>query len=98
MKLTFACTAVTAALIGLNSVAMAEDTMMAKPAAMPAHMATMLCRPAESGEKATAMMGTKSLVCKPIDMQEVMSMKPKMDEPSWLKMLNSLQVGVGAGS
>ena len=61
-------------------------------------MATMLCRPAESGEKATAMMGTKSLVCKPIDMQEVMSMKPKMDEPSWLKMLNSLQVGIGAGS
>jgi hypothetical protein len=44
------------------------------------------------------MMGSTALVCKPIDTKEVMAMKSKMDEPSWLKMLNSLQVGIGAGS
>jgi hypothetical protein len=98
MKMTFACTALASALIGLGSVALADDSMMAKPAAMPAHMATMVCRPAEGTEKATAMMGSKALVCKTIDMTAVMAMKSKMDEPSWLKMLNALQVGIGAGS
>jgi hypothetical protein len=98
MKLTFACAALAAATIGFASVAMADDAMTSKPAAMPAHMATMLCRPVEGGEKATAMMGTTALVCKPIDTKEVMAMKSKMDEPSWLKMLNALQVGIGAGS
>jgi hypothetical protein len=44
------------------------------------------------------MMGSKALVCKTIDMHAMMEMKSKMDEPSWLKMLNSLQVGIGAGS
>jgi hypothetical protein len=97
MKMTFACTALAAALIGIGSVALADDAMM-KPAAMPAHMATMLCRAADGGEKATAMMGSKALVCKTIDMHAMMEMKSKMDEPSWLKMLNSLQVGIGAGS
>jgi hypothetical protein len=98
MKMTFACTALAAALIGFGSVAMADDAMTAKPAAMPAHTATMVCRAADSTEKATAMMGSKALVCKTIDMKAVMAMKSKMDEPSWQKMLNSLQVGVGAGS
>ena len=46
MKMTFACTALAAALIGIGSVALADDAMM-KPAAMPAHMATMLCRAAD---------------------------------------------------
>jgi hypothetical protein len=31
-------------------------------------------------------------------MKDVMAMKSKMDEPSWLKMLSALQVGNGAGS
>jgi hypothetical protein len=48
MKMTFACTALAAALIGIGSVALADDAMM-KPAAMPAHMATMLCRAADGG-------------------------------------------------
>jgi len=75
-EMTFACTALAAALIGIGSVALADDAMM-KPAAMPAHMATMLCRAADGGEKATAMMGSKALVCKTIDMHAMMEMNRK---------------------
>lgn len=89
MKMTFACAALATALIGAGSVAMADDAMMAKPGMMPSHMATMVCRSAEGGEKATAMMGSKGLVCKTIDMKKLMAMKSTMDEPSWLKMLNT---------
>jgi hypothetical protein len=70
---------------------------MAKPA-MPANVATMVCRPAMTGEKATAMMGTKSLVCKPVDMPATMAMKKKLEsmpggDPIWVKMLEELQIG-----
>jgi hypothetical protein len=46
------------------------------------------------------MMGTKSLVCKPVDMKGVMAMKKDLDampkgDPEWLKMINMLQVGPG---
>jgi hypothetical protein len=102
MKLTFVCSALTVALIGLGSAAMADDAMMAK-SAMPAMTATIICRAAESGEKASAMMGTKALVCKPVDMETMKTIKTSImsmpnGEPMWLKMLNSLQVGNGAGS
>jgi hypothetical protein len=102
MKMTFACTALAAAVVALGSAAIADDAMMAKPA-MPAHTATIICRAADAGEKATAMMGTKALICKPVDMQAMMAMKKSIEampngEPMWLKMLESLQVGIGAGS
>lgn len=102
MKMTFACSVLAAAAVALGSTAIADDAMMAKPS-MPAHVATIICRAAEAGEKATAMMGAKALVCKPVDMQQMMSMKKSIEampngEPMWLKMLESLQVGNGAGS
>jgi hypothetical protein len=62
MKNTLALLAVCTGLIALPATALAADTMMkASPMAMDA---TMLCRPAMAGEKATAMMGTKGIVCK----------------------------------
>jgi hypothetical protein len=95
-KTAVACTAMAAALLGFGTIAMAaDDAMMAKPMT---HMATMVCRPADAGEKATAMMGAKALVCKTVDMKEVMAMKKTVEampqgEPLWLKMLNEYQVG-----
>jgi hypothetical protein len=96
MKTTLACAAVAATLLGLATAAMADDAMTAKPT----HMATMVCRAADTGEKPNAMSGSKALVCKPIDMQDVMSMKKTIEampngEPEWLKMINEFQVGPG---
>jgi hypothetical protein len=74
-----------------------DDTMSGHDAmAHPANMATMLCRPATSGEKSNAMTADKtSLVCKTIDMTKVEkgpAMSPGMtsDEvnKAWIKMLN----------
>jgi len=95
--MSVACAALAASLIGLSSIALADDAMMAKPA-MPAHMATMVCRAASSDEKATAMMGTKALVCKPLDQPKAMEMKKSLEampggDPIWVKMLEQLQIG-----
>jgi len=50
------------AVVALGVPALAMDAM-AKPA-----MATMMCRPALAGEKSTAMMGAKGVVCKNMKM------------------------------
>ena len=97
MKMSVACAALAASLIGLSTIALADDAMMAKPA-MPAHMATMVCRSAMTGEKATAMMGTTALVCKPLDQPKAMQMKKSLEsmpggDPIWVKMLEQLQIG-----
>jgi hypothetical protein len=62
-------------------------------------MATMLCRPVTGSEKSNAMTGTKlALVCKPVDMKAVMSMKKSVEampngESEWQKMLNGYRIG-----
>jgi hypothetical protein len=96
MKTSFACAAFAAVLLGLGTAASADDAMTAKPA-MPAHMATMICRAADPGEKATAMMGTKPLVCNPVNADNIMKMKKMSDampngDPIWVMMLNDLTI------
>jgi hypothetical protein len=102
MKNTIASIACMAALLAVGSAAFAADDAMAKPDAMMAKpdttMATMLCRPAAAGEKATAMMGTSSIVCKKIDMDKMASMKKSLmsmpgGEPLYLKMFQEYHVG-----
>lgn len=99
MKTSIACAAFAAAVLSLGSVAFAADDAMMKSNAMsaPSTMATMLCRPAAAGEKATAMMGTSSLVCKKIDMDQMMSMKKSLEampggEPLYLKMFQEYHI------
>jgi hypothetical protein len=102
MKNTIASIACAAALLALGSAAFAADNAMAKPDAMTAKpdttMATMLCRPAAAGEKASAMMGTGGIVCKHIDMEKMSSMKQSLmsmpgGEPLYLKMFQEYHVG-----
>jgi hypothetical protein len=61
MKRTLLATA--AAVLVLGAPAFAADSMMK---ASPTD-ATMMCRPAMKGEKPEAMIGTKGIVCKPMD-------------------------------
>ena len=99
MKNSIASIACAAALLALGSAALADDAM-AKPGAMAkpeTTMATMLCRPAAAGEKASAMMGTSGLVCKKIDMEKMSSMKSSLQampggEPLYLKMLQEYHI------
>jgi hypothetical protein len=101
MKNTIASIACATALLALGSAAFADDAM-GKPDAMMAKpdttMATMLCRPAAAGEKATAMMGASGIVCKHIDMEKMSSMKKSLmsmpgGEPLYLKMFQEYHVG-----
>jgi hypothetical protein len=55
--------AAAAAVVMFAAPALAKDAM-----AKPAMEATMMCRPAMAGEKPTAMMGTKGVVCKSMKM------------------------------
>ncbi len=59
MKRIVLAAAAAVALFGAPALAM--DSMMGHDA----KGATMLCRPAAAGEKPTAMMGAKGIVCKP---------------------------------
>ncbi|HEY0384189.1 MAG TPA: hypothetical protein VGC72_18515 [Candidatus Elarobacter sp.] len=55
--------AAAAAVVMFAAPALAKDAM-----AKPAMEATMMCRPAMAGEKPTAMMGAKGVVCKSMKM------------------------------
>lgn len=95
MKTIFASAACAVALLGLVSVARADDAMMAKPMM---HMPTMVCRPPDAGEKPNAMTGTTPLICKAVDMKAMMATKKSLEgmpngEPLWLKMESELQIG-----
>jgi hypothetical protein len=78
MKTIVSCALFAATMFGIPAIAAAADDAMMKPA-MPNGMATMMCRPAQTGEKATAMMGKKAIVCKTIDMGKMDAMKKSMD-------------------
>ena len=99
MKKTFAFAICTGVLLGLGSSAFAaDDAMMKTSTPAMTDMATMLCRPANAGEKATAMMGDKAIVCKKIDMDKLMAMKKSLEampggEPLYLKMFQEYHVG-----
>lgn len=61
-----------AAVVLFGAPALAMDSM-----AKPAMEATMMCRPAAAGEKPTAMMGTKGIVCKTMGKMDPKHMGPK---------------------
>jgi hypothetical protein len=63
MKSPLAALALGASLLAIPGAILAEAPAMA-PMKPPAMGATMVCRPAATGEKATAMMGAKGIVCK----------------------------------
>jgi hypothetical protein len=105
MKIVLTSAALAASLITFGVVATAQ-TGSNSTTAMPAHMATLLCRPADAGETASAMAtGSHALVCSQLDMVKLMGVKKSLDampngagEPVWLQMLNMLPVGNGRGS
>ncbi len=78
------------ALLSSGKAAFADGTALAQ--ATPSTMATLVCRPAASGETATATTADNvSLVCKPLDMQPIMAMKPQIQAmPNGTAMWESL--------
>lgn len=102
MKNFLCCTVFATALVGLAASPIVAQTAMSSTA-MPANMATMMCRPAGPNDKPTAMMGDKGIVCKAIDMKKLKAIRDKLmgmsnGEPVWYQMLQMLPVGNGAGS
>ncbi len=71
MKKTLFAAAVAVAMFGVPALAMDK---MSHGGAMDA---TMMCRPAAAGEKPTAMMGAKGIVCKTMPKMDPMHMGPK---------------------
>ena len=105
MKKMIAAAVCAAALLGVSGAAFADDAMMKTDVmSKPAEMATMLCRPAMTGEKTTAMTASNSpLVCKTINMTDMMAMKKKIEalpggEPIFLKMFQEYHVGMNGVS
>ncbi len=86
---SFAAIAVTASSMPV----FAQDTE-----AMPPQMATLVCRTAQAGETPTATTSTNSaLVCKPLNMQRIMAMKPAImamadGELNWKALLSDFTV------
>jgi hypothetical protein len=91
------------ALLGMGTTAFAADSAMSTSAMSSASMttasmATLLCRPAASGEKAMATSADNTpLICKKIDMPEMMDLKAKIQampggEPIWLKMFQDFHI------
>ena len=60
--------AAAAAVVLFGGPALAADTMSGGAMAKPSMEASMMCRPAMKGEKPTAMMGDKGIVCKTMKM------------------------------
>jgi hypothetical protein len=91
-----------AAMAMLGAPAFADDAMAKKPAMD----ATMMCRPAMTGEKPTAMMGTKGIVCKSMPKMapgkmmgpDTKGMTPAQADEAWRKWLEQMmQVQSGNG-
>jgi hypothetical protein len=66
-----------AAVAIMGAPALAADDSMAKKPNPEMMEATMMCRPAMTGEKPTAMMGTKGVVCKTMAKMDSKKMGPK---------------------
>jgi hypothetical protein len=100
--------ALACAALAMPAAALADDAMggnaMSHDAMANAKPATMMCRPAAAGEKATATMtnGSKTaLVCKPISMDKMKTMMPKgADEAAWRQFVEQaimIPGGTGGG-
>jgi hypothetical protein len=93
MKSIVTCGLLAAVLSGLTLAAASADTT--PPAA---EMASLVCRPAASGEKPSALTtGQVALVCKPLDMKPFMAMKAAMlgtpaGELLWLNAYNAMHI------
>ena len=95
--------AAAAAVVMFGAPALAADTMSGGAMAKPAMEATMMCRPALKGEKPTAMMGAKGVVCKNMKMTPHMGPDTKgmtqaqADEAwrAWLVQMMNIQSATG---
>jgi hypothetical protein len=98
MKHTFACCLLALSVLGFGTAALADDAMMAHPD--KSAMATLVCRPAKTGEMATAMTAAKAdLVCKPLDTKSIMAMQKSIESmPNgpvmWQQLLSDMTLGV----
>jgi hypothetical protein len=98
MKAFVTNAAIAAVLLALGATALAQDTTKKAATGPSAMTATMVCRPATTGEKAMATSATNvALVCKKVDMDAMMAMKTKMSampggDPLWLQMFQQFQV------
>jgi hypothetical protein len=102
MKTTLTTLALCSGLIALPIAGFAQMTKMS-----PAMDATMMCRPAMTGEKATAMMGTKGIVCKAMPKMDMSKMGPDTKGMSaaeadaawrkWLSEMMAIPMAGGAG-
>lgn len=96
MKLTLASALLALSVLGFATAASAEDAMMTKPDKTT--MGTLVCRPAKTGETASAQTMSKTqLVCKPLDMKPLMAMEKQVGAMSngpimWQQLLSSVTV------
>lgn len=103
MKNLLTMLAMCSGLVAIPGAIFAADAMSS--AAMDA---TMMCRPAMSGEKATAMMGSKAIVCKAIPKMPMSKMGPDttgMDSAQaaaawhrWLSLMMAVPETAGGGA
>jgi hypothetical protein len=103
MKNLLAMLAMCSGLVAIPGAIFAADAMSSQ-----AVDATMMCRPAMSGEKATAMMGSKAIVCKAIPKMPMSKMGPDttgMDATQaaaawhrWLSLMMAVPETAGGGA
>jgi hypothetical protein len=98
MKQTLASALLALSVLGFGTAALADDAMMAHPDKTT--MATLVCRPAKTGETATAMTtGKTDLVCKPLDTKSIMAMQKSIESMTngpvmWQQLLSDMTLGV----
>jgi hypothetical protein len=90
-----------AAILSCGSASLANDAAAVSQTAQDQTMATLVCRPAGSGESPSATTEDKvALVCKPLDMNPIMAMKPHIEaapngEQMWQDLMNDLTLKGG---
>jgi hypothetical protein len=100
MRLNFSSFLVVA-LLSWGSTALANETNVADQTASSTTMATLVCRPAHSGETASATTTDNvSLVCKPLDMKPIMEMKPHIEampkgDEKWKNLFSDFELRGG---
>jgi hypothetical protein len=90
-----------AALLSCSSASLANEPEVVSQVAQAKMMATLVCRPAQSGEAPSATTGAKvALVCKPLDMKPIMAMKSRIEampngDQMWENLMNDFTLKGG---
>jgi hypothetical protein len=93
------CAAV--AILSWGSASLANGAAMVSQATRTQVMATLVCRPAESGEAPSATTSDNvALVCKPLDMSPIMAAKSQIEaapngEQMWQNLINDFTLKGG---